>query len=150
MNQKPLYQIGEIKTYPIDPGIFLEIRIQIILALFFMLVCGLDSLPKWRHRASFSWIIVTVERILAVVILFFAANFLIYMGILEWGTDLADNPFLAHFYAHEQGLPMRSYDPSYGFVLFVLCCSALIWISLRSRSTATKSVGHEHSVSGRG
>jgi hypothetical protein len=41
---------------------------------------------------------------------------------------------LAHFFEHEQGYLMSSYNPAYGFILYLLCAFILMWLSLRRRT----------------
>jgi hypothetical protein len=78
-----------------------------------------------------------LQGALAIVILFLSLNFLLYLGILQYGRNLADNPFLAHFYDHQQGFPMNFYVPSYGFVIFLASSFALIALTFHREESAS-------------
>ena len=131
--QKLINQFGDVKLYTLDPGIFFEVRIQVGIALLFLIVCALGSIRLHREPMKVRMAFTAAQRILAAVVLFLSINYLIYMAILQWGTDLADNPFLFSFFSQEKGMPMSVYDPSYGFWIFVGACWVLIGVTFFGR-----------------
>ena len=133
LRQHSIRQIGDIVTHPLAPGLFFEVRIQMILALLFLVICSFNSIFRFSRNRWLKRGLQNVQQLTAILILFLSLNFLIYIAILESGRFLEDNPFLAHFYEHEQGYPMSFYNPTYGFILFLVCAFGLIWLSLRER-----------------
>ncbi|MGO9591857.1 MAG: hypothetical protein ACLP3K_17650 [Candidatus Acidiferrales bacterium] len=129
--QRILWQVGQVtKYYPLDPGVFAEVRAQVALALLFVLVSG--AAPLWfRANSILCKVLRKTRTFLAVLVLFLSVNYLMYMGILESGSLLDDNPFLSHLFNSEQGYPMSVYNPAYGFLIFLASCSILIWFSIR-------------------
>lgn len=133
--QIPLSQIGLVKTYPVVPRIFLEIQSQVAVALLFLLICAVHAavgsyVGIWRKPLR------RVRVVLAAGVLFLSLNFLLYMGILEYEavTDIAWSSFglFSGGLTAIHGLPLSTYNPSYGFVIFLLCCFVLIWSSIRT------------------
>jgi hypothetical protein len=134
LKQTIVRQVGTFVQYPLDLGILLEVRIQLILALLFLLVSGLNSTEAFSKHESIAPVLRDVQKWLAFVVLFLSLNFLMYIGILESGAELADNPFLSKFFSLTQGYPMSFYNPAYGLLIFIGCCFGLIWLCLRGRT----------------
>jgi hypothetical protein len=118
LRQPILNQVGDVIFVPIDPSIFLEIRIQVAVALLFLLVCGLSGGLELRGNKWHSTPFQKAQKMLAILVLFLSMNYLLYMAILESGGVLEDNPFLSQWVSKAHGMPMSLYDPSYGFVIF--------------------------------
>ena len=136
LKQYPLSQIGEYRSYPIDPRLFRELKIQLLLALLFLLVCLLDGVMVYIIE---NWPLKTVQVIqkwLARLFLFLSLNLLFYMGILEYESDMGSQligtgVFMRGLDVHDRGMPLNIYNPAYGFLIFLGCSFLLVWISLR-------------------
>ncbi len=131
LRQPIIRQILGVASYPLDLKILFEVRIQLVCALLFLLTAGLNAAVDFSKHLSVAKALQRAQKLLALLVLFFSLNFLLYMGILESGGELADNPFLAKLFDKSFGYPMSTYNPTYGFILFLACCAGLIWISLR-------------------
>jgi hypothetical protein len=129
--QPILNQVGDVIFVPIDPSLFLEIRIQVAVALLFLLICGLSGGLGLRGNELLSTPFHRAQKMLAILVLFLSLNYMLYMAILESGSELEDNPFLPQWFSNAHGMPMNFYDPSYGFLIFLACCFGLIWLTLR-------------------
>jgi hypothetical protein len=65
---------------------------------------------------------------LGLLTIFLTLNFIMYMAVLQWGgAQVSIQTF------GSDGLPMLSYDPNYGFIVFVVALLVLALISLRQR-----------------
>jgi hypothetical protein len=136
LRQPILNQVGDVIFVSIDPSIFLEIRIQVTFALLFLLVCGLSGGRGLRGNELFSTPFRRAQKMLAILVLFLSLNYLLYMAILEGGSELEDNPFLTKWFSKAYGMPMNVYDPSYGFLIFLACCFGLIWLTFREQRSS--------------
>jgi hypothetical protein len=141
-------QPGGVVSFPVDPTIFLEVRFQVVFAVIFLLFSGAHAVTSIRQNRAGTGVLAKVQYFMAIAVLFFSIDYLIYMGILQYGVDFADNPMLSIFAflttnTHEYGNPMNAYDPAYGFVIFLLSCFGLIWLSIRDRHLVHGSPGSD-------
>jgi hypothetical protein len=132
LSQVPVLQLGQHTQYPIDPRVFGEIRLQLLIVLLFLLSCSARVLFSYRSKAPTAKVLRRANRWLALVTLFLSFNYLIYMGLLEYGSTIQlGTDLLAGFMSATGGYSMAAYDPAPGFVIFLASCIALAWISLR-------------------
>jgi hypothetical protein len=131
LRQRSVVRVGQFVIYPLDLRILFEVRIQLVCAILFLLSVGLNAALGSSNKMVLARALRRAQTLLAVLMLFLSLNFLLYIGILEVGGGLTDNTFVTNFLEKVAGLPMSFYDPSYGFVIFLLCCFPLIWLSLR-------------------
>jgi hypothetical protein len=141
LKQYPVSEFGAYKFYSIDPHIFRELKFQLILAFTFILICVVNGFILRRIRTR--WAIRTLryaERFIAGIVLFLAFNLLFYMGILEYETEVIGQTsavgmgaFVRGLEVHERGLQLDAYNPGYGFIIFLICCLLIIWISFRNK-----------------
>ena len=138
LRQHGTVQLAGIVSFPIDPKLFLELRVQIVVAVAFVLVCGIHAVLSVRQYQVSATLLARVQYPLAVVVFFLILNYLSYMGILEYGVNFAANPWPSLMStvtgdAQAFGFPMVFFDPAYGFIVFVASCLGLIWLSIRDR-----------------
>jgi len=130
-------QAGGSTSFPVDPNLFVELRCQVVFAVIFLLVSGAHAVMTVHQNRAGASILAKIQYFMGIVVLFFSVDYLTYMGILEYGVGFANNPLNSIFAmftsTHEFGYPMSTYDPAYGFVIFLVSCFALIWLSIRDR-----------------
>jgi hypothetical protein len=124
--------------YPLDPSLFVEVRVQLFIVAMFLVAVLL--VPAFRKagkgvRTAFS----RAHQLLAFLTLFLILNYLLYMGSLEY-LSMSDADFSAAWLMgvmnRDAGYTLSSYDPAYGFVIFVCCCLALCCFSLLAVESA--------------
>jgi hypothetical protein len=131
-------QPGGLIFTQIEPSIFRELSSQVIFAVLFLLVCAVHGiLSIHRSQTTSSWL-GKAQYLMSAVVLFLSLNYLIYMGILQYGTSFAANPWPSLVAtvlggSHEIGAPMVFFDPTYSFWVFVSCCVLLVWVTVRDR-----------------
>lgn len=133
--QSPSAQSGNIVFYSLDPVIFSEFRLQLIVALGFLVFMLLQTLvpalavQRWQ-KAAFAY---------AAVLLILAANLVTYLGLLQYGqnrdivpavVDMIWPSGMSQFEA-PRGLPLLMYNPDWGFAVFgvallVACTLAMV------------------------
>ena len=123
-------------TVPIEPKLYAELRIQIWIAIAFLCVSLL--LAFW-HSASFWRKVGRVSQIaLGVITIFLSLNLVLYMAILEYESEGAvswsfQNALMSATFGTERlGLPLEFYNPSYGLIVFMTCCLAMFWYSVKN------------------
>lgn len=136
LKQKPLNEFGQYRMYPIDPQLFRELKIQLILALVFLLVCALNGVISYLVKTGAPTILRVGQKLLAHLFLFLSLNLLFYMGVLEYETEtgaqlVGIGIFLRDLSVYERGFSLAMYNPAYGFLIFLVCSFPLVWISLR-------------------
>ncbi len=135
LRQHGTAQLAGLVSFPIDPKLFLELRAQMVVAVAFVLVCGIHAVLSVRQYRLSATLLARVQYPLAVVVFFLILNYLSYMGILQYGDNFAANPWpslmsIVTSDARAYGLPMLFFDPAYGFIVFVASCLGLIWLSI--------------------
>jgi len=136
VKQDLVREFGDVRQYPIDPRLFRAMRVQVAIALLFLLVCGVDAALWDRLAASVARAGRGIRAMLGVATLFLCLNFLLYMGILEYQSEvgtpwLFTNVFSQALLEHSTSYSIVFYDPAYGFLIFLACCLVLVWLSLR-------------------
>jgi hypothetical protein len=120
------------------PVLFAEIRLQLMVVAVFLVSCVFNSFLAGRPRTVWTATVRAGNPLLGLITVFLALNYLLYMGTLEYGaltgTDF-DSSLLTTSFGQAGGFPMSLYDPAYGFVVFLLSCLILVWISLRQDDT---------------
>jgi hypothetical protein len=132
------FQTGSAKGYEIDPGVFSEIRFQVWIAIFFLILCGLHAALRRRTGGRIADMVRVARKAAAFFVLFLAVNYLMYMALLQY-ESMTVTPWndLIPTIGPSIGPSMMAYDPAYGFWIFLACSSALVWISLRGSKTQT-------------
>jgi hypothetical protein len=138
LRQHGTAKLAGIVSFPIDPKLFLELRAQVVVAVAFVLICGIHAILSVRQNRVSATLLARLQYPLAIVVLFLTLNYLSYMGILQYGVNFAANPWpsimsIVPNGEHEFGSPMSFFDPAYGFIIFVVSCVGLIWLSIRDR-----------------
>jgi hypothetical protein len=137
-HQKALFMANGHAQYPLDPSLFVEVRVQLFIVAMFLVAVLL--VPAFRKagkgvRTAFS----RAHQLLAFLTLFLILNYLLYMGSLEY-LSMSDADFSAAWLMgvmnRDAGYTLSSYDPAYGFVIFVCCCLALCCFSLLAVESA--------------
>lgn len=135
--QRGVTQTGPVIVYPIDPSIFIELRLQVWFAVLFILLCATHVVFKFRRSRQADRFFAKARYLMGFPVLLLSLNYLAFMAILQYGGSRLDaNPWVSLFSnfsasAPEYGNPMNSYDPAYGFVLFLMCCFGLFLLSTR-------------------
>ena len=127
------YALGIVKVHEIDRRIFAEIRLQVWIAIGFLVLSTISALNRIRPLGEWVNFARAGSRVMSALVFFLALNYLIYMGILQYEA-IGNTPWLDQgFTLQANGMyTMMFYDPCFGFWGFLICCSALIWFSFRS------------------
>jgi hypothetical protein len=141
-HQKPLFMAHGHAQYPLDPGLFMEVRLQLlVVAMFlgvFLLKPSLRKAPK-HVRIAFD----RADWIFTLLTLFLVLNYLLYMGSLEY-LSLTDADFSTAWFLgvmnRDAGYALSTYDPAFGFIIFVFCCLMLCCISLFVRRSRVETI----------
>jgi hypothetical protein len=133
--ERPRAGIAGSSFFPVSPQLFSELRWQLAIALTFVVLCGIETLRRRRVNPTGTRWLYALRRAMAVLTLFWSLNLLLYMGVLEYesiqGTSWGiQNVMMAPFLGQGVGLPLDLYDPSYGFLVFLAACFALIRFSV--------------------
>jgi hypothetical protein len=135
LNQRPTGHLLGFTTYALSPSIFRDVRIQVNVAVAFLVICLADVLLPLCRIKTIMVFLHQVRRLLAVCVLILSVYYLAYMAFLLYESTYWV-PWLDKL--GYQGSPtakgwsMMFYDPAYGFWMFLLCCLLLIWLSLKN------------------
>lgn len=141
-------QIGNIRLFDIDPRIFSEIRVQLWVSIFFLVVCGLDAAFDLRRVKVLAKAVYYARVTTAVVVVFLAVNYLIYMAILQY-ESVAVTPWMGDVLpslGRSMGASMMDYNPTGGFWIFLVSSFGLVLISLsggHAELSAVRQTGDE-------
>ena len=124
LRQKPLNITNGIPFYKVDPVVFNELRIQVIVSCVFLcLAAWLFVTPQ--RRSGFS---VVVLRGFALVILILAANLVTYLILIYYNSPREVVPAVLSMlignrgdFTGPRGLPLVFQQPMYGFYIFLFC-----------------------------
>jgi hypothetical protein len=141
-HQKPLFMTRGHAQYPLDPGLFMEVRLQLLVVGVFLGVFLLKPLlrkaPK-NVRVAFD----RADWLFTLLTLFLVLNYLLYMGSLEY-LSLTDADFSTAWFLgvmnSDAGYALSAYDPAFGFIIFVFCCLMLCCISLFVRRSCVDTI----------
>ena len=112
-------------TYQFDPRVFDQIRAQLWLAIAFLIGAGLWAMLRRRPSSRLFRFLRETRKITAWVVIFLLANYLLYMGILQYEA-MVPNPWMdTGFPPSGQGWSMINYDPCCGFWIFAGCCATV-------------------------
>jgi hypothetical protein len=123
-----LHQRPSDDIYALNPPTFRDARIQVTVAVAFVLICILDVLLRSHRAKPLLVFLYEVRRFLAVCVLGLSAYFLAYIGTLQY-ESVYSVPWLDRL--SPQG-SLITYNPTYGFWIFLVCCLLLVWLSFRT------------------
>jgi len=137
LNQHPTGHLINYTTYAFSPAIFRDVRIQVTIAVVFLIVCVSDAFLIPFHTKPFVAFLHQVRRFLAVSVLAMSVYYLAYMTFLKyesiyWVSWLDKLTYQGS--ANAKGYSMMFYDPSYGFWTFLGCSLLLVWLSFSSET----------------
>lgn len=137
LNQHPTGHLFSYTTYALSPPIFRDVRIQVTIAVAFLMICVLDALLGFPHANRFIVLLRRVRWLSAVSVFALSVYYLIYMAFLEY-ESVYWVPWLDHLAyqgpSNAKGNSMLYYDPAYGFWIFLLCCLFLTWLSFTTQA----------------
>ena len=107
-----------------DLDIFREVRLEILMALFFLALCMLCELRLPMGGLRLSKTLRGIRNLAAVIVLFLSIDYLVFMEILE--SERFD---VLHMLQESQG-SMIFYNPAPGYWTFTALCVALSALSL--------------------
>lgn len=125
-------------SFLIEPNLYRELRIQIWIAIAFLCFCLLTAI--WRQNMTGLRKILRLSQLgLGGVTVFLSLNLILYMVILEYEADIGaswgfQNTFASALVGERFGWPLEFYNPSYGFLIFVLCCFGMFWYSSKKQT----------------
>jgi hypothetical protein len=146
--QKPISQKGSIIFYKMDPWIIREMRIQLAVAIAFVVLMLVCVLARYRHK----WrVLVDVCYYSALGILALIVNLVVYLALLDYNSQRAIlNAVFTMFLGPggsltsmdtPRGIPLVMQYPMYGFFVFMVSLAGLcLWAILRRPSRAPRSV----------
>jgi hypothetical protein len=128
-HQKPLLDnFG--RPILISPRTFGEIRLQLWIAIIFLIVCTLDAAGLSRKAPVLGSLLRKASIWMSRGIFFLSLNYWVYMCVLWYQLTLGVPwPLVAPDF---KGVSMINFAPAYGFWIFTCCCALLITSSLRS------------------
>ncbi len=134
LKQRSTGRLINYTTYALDPKIFRDVRLQVSLALVFLLVCALCALLGSHLGKRLAAVLVHAQSLLAFVVFFLGVYYLIYMSTLEY-ESLFTGPWLDRlsaypFFSGSEGASMMLFDPAYGFWIFLCSCLTLALLAL--------------------
>jgi hypothetical protein len=132
LNQRAMGESFKLLQFGLSPQLFRDVRIQVTIAMAFLAVCVLDALWGMRQTSQLIRMLHQVRRLLAFCV--FALSIYTIMYILFLGYEAVFSvPWLDKLGylgpRGSRGHSLLEYDPAYGFVLFLLCCLFLVWLS---------------------
>jgi len=123
-----LHQRPSDDIYALNLPTFRDARIQVTVAVAFVLICILDVLLRSHRAKPLPVFLYEVRRFLAVCVLGLSTYFLAYIGTLQY-ESVYSVPWLDRL--SPQG-SLITYNPTYGFWIFLVCCVLLVWLSFRT------------------
>jgi hypothetical protein len=138
LNQRPTGKLLNYTTYAFSPAIFRDVRIQVTIAVTFAVVCILDVVFDPSSTKRISTLLHQSRRLLAAFVLLFSTYIIFYVAYLQYESAYWV-PWLDKIEWYQgpgsaKGLTMLAYDPGYGFLIFLICCLLLVWLSFASKA----------------
>jgi hypothetical protein len=138
LNQRPTGKLFNYQTYAFSPAIFRDARTQVTIAVTFIAVCILDVLFGLRSAKRLPALLHQCRRLLAACVLIISTYIIFYIAYLEY-ESVYWVPWLDKIQglqgpANAKGYTMLSYDPAYGFLIFLMCCFLQVWLSFATKT----------------
>lgn len=128
----------QIEMFRIDPSVYRELRVHIIVAILFLFICVASELAKLSRSHRHVGLIQTLRRYSGCAILFLVGNFILYLGVLQFESEINPSPaVLDSFFPAGLGFPhgmsLIFTDPDYGAWIFISTCVVFASISSLQR-----------------
>ncbi len=138
LNQSPEVLPGTagFQWYDINPRVFSEMRLHLVVALLLLLTCGLYC-GFFRSSGKVARILRKTLTSLAYLAIFLSLDFVMYLGILQYQSDTPSSwpmdlmPLQGTSIG--RGKPMVFYNPTFVFWVFFACCLVSAWFALSSK-----------------
>ena len=138
LNQRPVSNYFASPIYGLSPQIFRDVRIQVTIAVAFLVICACQSLLSLNRTRRLGVSLYETRRVLAVCLLALSIYYLAYMVFLEYESVFwvpwLDKILWYKGPGNARGYSMMYYDPAYGFWIFLGCALVLVRLSLANEA----------------
>jgi hypothetical protein len=135
LNQRPSGESFNYTTYAFSPSIFRDVRIQVTIAVVFLVLCTLHALFGFRAK-RLGMLLHQIRQLFAGCVFALSIYCVFYIALLEY-ESVYWVPWLDKLgyrgSANAKGYSMIWYDPAYGFWIFLVSCLLLVWLSFATR-----------------